>query len=97
VRIGEQVVDVLRVETVPAGAPMVHEGASLFVPPDGRTAQAREARTVKQGFIEGSNADSLGSLVDMIAVQRAYQSVQKTVTVLDDVREIAANQIGKPV
>jgi flagellar basal body rod protein FlgG len=97
VRVGEQVIDVLRMETVPPGAPLQHEGASLFVPPAERTVQPRDARTIRQGFVEGSNADSLGSLVDMIAVQRAYQSVQKTVTVLDDVREIAANQIGKPV
>jgi len=96
-RVGEQVIDTLRIETVTPGEPLQHEGATLFVPPAERTVVAREARTVRQGFLESSNADSLGSLVDMIAVQRAYQSVQKTVNVLDDVREIAANQIGKPV
>ncbi|HYD52448.1 MAG TPA: flagellar hook-basal body complex protein [Gemmatimonadaceae bacterium] len=97
IRLGEQAIDVLRMERVAAGAPLQHEGAALFVPPAERAALAPDARTVRQGFVEGSNADSLGSLVDMIAVQRAFQSVQKTISVLDDVREIAANQLGKPV
>jgi flagellar basal-body rod protein FlgF len=97
VRVGDDVIDVLRMEKVAAGASLQHEGSSLLVPPAERTALAPQDRTVKQGYVEESNVSSLSALVDMIAVQRAFASVQKAVTVLDEVRDISANQIGKPV
>jgi flagellar basal body rod protein FlgG len=52
---------------------------------------------VRQGFLEESNVSAVGALVDMIAVQRAYASVQKAVTTLDAVRATAASELGKPV
>jgi flagellar basal body rod protein FlgG len=54
-------------------------------------------RDVRQGTLEESNVDSLGGLVDMIGVQRAYAAVQKSISVLDHVRETATTQLGKPV
>jgi len=52
---------------------------------------------VKQGFVEESNVNAVSSMVDMIAVQRAYASVQKAVSTIDAVRGMAVNEIGKPV
>jgi flagellar basal-body rod protein FlgG len=54
-------------------------------------------RRVRQGALEESNVNSVGALVDMIAVQRAYANVQKAVTVMDGVRGTAASELGKPV
>ena len=54
-------------------------------------------RLVRQGALEESNVSPIGSLVDMIAVQRAYASVQKAVTTLDAVRGTAVTDLGKPV
>ena len=53
-------------------------------------------RTVRQGMIEQSNVSSVGSMVDMIAIQRAYANVQKVLTTMDAAREIATTEIGKP-
>jgi flagellar basal body rod protein FlgG len=36
-------------------------------------------------------------MVDMIAVQRAYASVQKVMTTIDSARGIATTELGKPV
>jgi flagellar basal-body rod protein FlgG len=54
-------------------------------------------RAVKQGVLEESNVSTVGSMVDMIAIQRAYATVQKAVTTIDSIRGTAANELGKPV
>jgi flagellar basal-body rod protein FlgF len=90
-----QNVDQLRMETAPAGESLQHEGGTRFVPGATRIAIAPDQRDVRQGNIEESNSDSLGGLVDMISVQRAYAAVEKTIGVLDHVREVATSQLGK--
>ncbi len=52
---------------------------------------------MRQGFVEESNVNAVSSMVDMIAVQRAYASVQKAITTIDAVRGTAASELGKPV
>jgi flagellar basal body rod protein FlgG len=95
VRVGDQALDVLRLEGRAPGEALAHAGEGLFVPGATRTALAPEARTVRQGAVEESNVNPLSSMVDMIAVQRAYAAAQKTLLVIDDVRDTAANQLGK--
>jgi flagellar basal body rod protein FlgG len=89
--------DSLRVESVPTGATLQHEGGTLFVPPATRQVVAVEARIVKQGYLESSNVNSINALVDMISVQRAYAAIQKAVITLDGIHGTAANELGKPV
>lgn len=89
-------IDQLRMETTPAGATLTHEGGTRFVPDSTRSVVPLAARDIRQGSIEESNADSFGGLVDMISIQRAYSSVEKTISVLDHVNEVATSQLGKP-
>ena len=88
---------VLRIESVPANAVLQHAGGGLFLPYAGRKAAAVAYRQVMQGALEASNVNSIESLTEMIDTVRAYADVQKSITVMDDIRGIAANQIGKPV
>jgi flagellar basal-body rod protein FlgF len=87
---------VLRIETVPANAVLQHAGGGLFLPDAARKAAAEGDRRVMQGALESSNVNSIESLTEMIDTVRAYADVQKSITVMDDIRGIAANQIGKP-
>ena len=87
---------VLRIETVPANAVLQHAGGGLFLPDANRKAATESDRNVLQGALEASNVNAIESLTDMIETVRAYADVQKTITVMDDIRGIAANQIGKP-
>jgi flagellar basal-body rod protein FlgF len=87
----------LRVDSVPAGAQLAHAGANLFLPDAAGQPLPEEQRLVKQGSLEASNVNTVGSLVDMIEIQRAYSAVQRAVTTLDDIRSTIANEIGKPV
>jgi flagellar basal-body rod protein FlgF len=87
----------LRVERGGPGAALAHEGGTLFVPDANRRPVAAAERDVRQGAVEESNVSPVGALVDMIAVQRAYASVQKAVTTLDSVRGTAVTDLGRPV
>jgi flagellar basal-body rod protein FlgF len=89
-------VEQLRIESAPSGVSLQHEGGTLFVPAATRSVVPADQRSVRQGAIEESNVDSLGGLVDMIGVQRAYSAVEKSITILDHVRDTAASQLGKP-
>jgi flagellar basal body rod protein FlgG len=87
----------LRLETVPAGTRLQHEAAGLFAAPGARTRIDVAQRSIRQGVREESNVGTVSSLVDMIAVQRAYASVQKVLTTIDSARGIAVTELGKPV
>jgi flagellar basal-body rod protein FlgG len=87
----------LRIEQIATTTPLQHEGDGVFTMPDEHEALPDEQRVVQQGAIEGSNVTSVTALVDMIAVQRAYAAVQKTMTTIDQVRGIAATDLAKPV
>jgi len=95
VAVDGKTIDRLRIESTAAGATLAHEGGTRFVPGATRTVVADDKRDVRQGHLEDSNADSLGGLVDMISIQRAYAAVEKTIGVLDHVREVATSQLGK--
>ena len=97
VTVGDQVVDEMRVETASDGRTLEHEGGTLLVPPAVKSSVALDQRDVRQGQVEESNVDSLGTMVDMLSVQRAYAAVEKSIAVLDHVRETATSQLGKPV
>ena len=81
----------------PAGVQLDREGSTLFVPPAKRQQAPLDSVGVKQGYLEDSNVNSTGALVDMIAVQRAYASAQKAIVELDAVHETAVTELAKPL
>ena len=65
---------------------LVPQGRSLYVDPlSQRTTQA--ATGVQQGFLEGSNVDSLQELVQMITVERSFTATQKALTGIGRLQE----------
>jgi flagellar basal-body rod protein FlgF len=86
----------LRVENVPAGTRLQHDAGGLFIPGTARQRIAPADRSIRQGAREESNVGSITALVDMIAVQRAYASVQKVLTTIDSARSIAVSELAKP-
>ncbi|MBA4157641.1 MAG: flagellar hook basal-body protein [Gemmatimonadetes bacterium] len=97
VRVDGKEVDRLRVETVPEEVRLQHDSGNLFLPEPARQPAEVEQRGVRQGFLEDSNVNTVGTLVNMISIQRAYSSVQKVVTTLGGVRGTISNDLGKPV
>lgn len=87
----------LRVERVANGAQLQHEGGTQFVPDASRRAMPAAERTVRQGFLEESNVNTMSAMTDMIAVLHRYGAAQKTLSTIDAVRGIAVNDLAKPV
>ena len=86
----------LRIETVAADAPIEHAGANLFTTTGARE-PATDTQLVRQGHLEESNVNTIGSMVDMISIQRSYAAVQRAVTALDEIRGTISNDLGKPM
>ncbi len=88
-------VDRLRVEAPAPNSTLPHEGGMHFVPDATRTVVAYDARDIRQGQLEGSNVNTLSSLVDLISIQRNFADAQKVLTTLDGIRGTIANELGK--
>lgn len=50
---------------------------------------------IRAGYLETSNVSIVTEMVNMIAIQRQYDSNQKVITTYDESLDIAVNQLGK--
>jgi len=71
-----------------------HYGENYFQPIEGAEETDPKAQ-VYSGYLETSNVSAVTEMVNMISVQRAYESNQKIITTIDSTLDIAANQLGK--
>lgn len=69
-------------------------GENYYQSVEGATEKESTAR-VYSGYLETSNISVVSEMVNMISVQRAYESNQKIITTYDSTLDIAANQLGK--
>ena len=51
--------------------------------------------SVESGFIERSNVNSIGEMVDVLAAQRAFETAEKTLAALDEMRAKDANDVAR--
>jgi flagellar basal-body rod protein FlgF len=71
-------------------------GHNLFKSPDDLNDAVRApSAKVKQGFLEGSNVNTIDSMVSLIRFQRQFEASQKMVTSIDGTLEKAVNEIGR--
>jgi len=79
----------------PAGLKSI--GRNLFVPSDGSgdpvqgNPGVNEFGTISQGFLEMSNVDVVGEMINMIMAQRAYETGAKVIQAGDDMLQMANN------
>ena len=50
--------------------------------------------TVRGGFLESSNVDAIGEMVDLLTAQRSFETAQKVLSAIDQTRERANTQVG---
>jgi flagellar basal-body rod protein FlgF len=50
---------------------------------------------VEQGFLEGSNVNSVKEMVDLISTMRSFEASQKAVQAQDDTIGKAVNDVGR--
>ena len=70
-----------------------HYGENGYVPTDDAN-PIQGTGQVYSGFLEQSNVSVVDEMVNMIAVQRNYDTNQRMITTIDDTLEKAVNQIG---
>ncbi|MDE6883541.1 MAG: hypothetical protein K2P48_10540 [Lachnospiraceae bacterium] len=60
-----------------------------------RRLEQESVATVRNGVLELSNMSIVTEMVNMIAIQRQYESNQKVITTYDESLDIAVNQLGR--
>ena len=50
--------------------------------------------SVRTGFLEASNVDAIGEMIDVLAAQRSFETAQKVLTAIDQTRERSNTQVG---
>lgn len=95
VRVNGSTVATVRIERPTADAKLWREaGARFRLDGESETVERGDVK-VRSGHLEESNVDPVGSLVDMIEIQRAYSALQRSVLVVDGVMDRISNDIGR--
>jgi len=91
-----RVVDTIRVVEFAKPYGLSKDGDGLFAPvdPAATPTDAREYQLVP-GAVEGSNVDTIRTMVAMIEMLRSYESAHRAVQAADEVDRQAANDMGR--
>src|SRR5208283_4805472 len=77
------------------GTKLTSEGETLIAAPAGSAKPAQQS-TLKQGALESSNVNSIGSVVTLIGVQRQAEMLQRALSLFDtEFNQIASTQLAK--
>lgn len=92
-----RVIDRLRVTQFANLTALRPEGGNRFV--DTGTARPAQALnvTVNQGYLEGSNANVVRSMVDLITAQRWFEANEKVISTQDRATGMAISQVGRSI
>lgn len=55
--------------------------------------RVQRGTAVESGFLEASNVDAIGEMVDVLSAQRDFETAQKTLSALDDARSKSVNDV----
>jgi flagellar basal-body rod protein FlgF len=92
-----QITDKLRIVEISDRSALTKEGYNLFKLDENRgTEEPVEFADVHQGFIEGSNANAVKIMTDLIEVMRGYESYQKIIRTLDENSSKLIAGVGSP-
>ena len=72
-----------------------HYGENLWQTVPGAVQQEADTK-ILSGYLEQSNVNTVEEMVNMIAIQRQYESNQRVITTIDNTLQIAANDLGRP-
>ncbi|HKU68508.1 MAG TPA: flagellar basal body rod C-terminal domain-containing protein [Candidatus Baltobacteraceae bacterium] len=54
-----------------------------------------DGSSVRTGFLEGSNVDAIGEMIDVLTAQRSFEAAQKVLSAIDQTRERANTQVAQ--
>jgi flagellar basal-body rod protein FlgG len=75
---------------------LLREGNSYFKPqqPDSPVVQS-QGFAIKQGYLEGSNVNTIKNMVDMISTYRNFEADQKAILSQEETLQKAVEEVGK--
>ena len=97
VKVNGRAVDQLRIERVPPGTDLQHEGGTRFIPDASRSVIPAGERRLRQGYLEESNVNPMAAMTEMLSVLHRYGAAQRTLSTLDSTRGIAVTDLARPV
>ena len=74
---------------------MTKVGNALFVAADPQAAPQSGKAQIQQGFLEGSNVESISEMVQLIETNRYFEACAKVIKGFDDMAAKAANELGR--
>jgi flagellar basal-body rod protein FlgG len=95
VRVGAETVGQLRVVDVGSGSALAPVGNSSYVLADGEQAIDSPAPTVRQGFLETSNVQTVNEMVQLMDTLRRFEAGQHFVRGYDDMVDKAITTLGR--
>jgi fagellar hook-basal body proteins len=90
----DEYVDTLRIRKFENPETLRKYGMNLVTVSDD-TVEGQFSGKVMQGFLEGSNVNSVDEMVNMITILRSYEANQKMIQYQDSTLDKAVNEIGK--
>jgi flagellar basal-body rod protein FlgF len=96
VHVGREIVGKIRVvEARNPADTLEKQGASTWKIRDPGAIAPATATQVEQGSLEASNVNPVREMVDLIAIQRAYEASQRVITAQDETLGKAVNELGR--
>ncbi len=96
--VDDQITDKIRIVEISDRSALRKEGASLFVLDETQASEEPVADAdLHQGFLEGSNANAVKIMTDLIEAMRGYESYQKVIRTLDEMNTKLMAGVGAPI
>ena len=80
---------------VPPGATIAADGAVYANGKSVDQLPLPSGTSVQTGFLENSNVNPIGEMVDMLTAQRSFESAQKVMSTIDSVAQKNANDVAR--
>jgi len=90
-----KLVDRLKIVSFESNAELEKIGGNLFRARSTAMPVDLENPGIQQGFLENSNVNPIEEMMNLIEIQRQFESSQRMVRSLDEVYRNAVNQVGK--
>ncbi|MEQ8172600.1 MAG: flagellar hook-basal body protein [Candidatus Eremiobacterota bacterium] len=89
-----KILDKILIKTFPSLKGIIKTGSSFFIPPENTPVQSFSGR-VKQGYIEGSNVNTVKEMINLLEAHKAYQANEKAIRAEMDALKEAVTNVGR--
>jgi flagellar basal-body rod protein FlgF len=95
VRVGDAVVDKLRLVELENATALQPAGDDLYAPARGETPLDSSSAQVRQGFLETSNVQSVDEMIALMETMRSFETAQRFILGYDSMVNEAISTLGK--